>query len=180
KLTTILRDLAGGVAQDAAPVASVRAGSRVALESLSPAVQDAARGGALRINASDEVQVYVLVAEASDANLAALTAAGARIEVQDRRLGRVQAEVPLSRLEAVASLAFVNAVRLPTYARHRIGAVTTEADPILETDAVRQQYSLDGTGVRVGVLSDGIKGVFATGCTTNCLGVDAGPISTSD
>ena len=180
KLTTILRDLAHSVAQDGTPTASVRAGARVALESLSPAVQDAARGGALRINANDEVQVYILAGDASDASLAALTAAGARIEVQDRALGRVQAEVPLSRLEAVASLAFVNAIRLPTYARHRIGAVTTEADPILETDAVRQQFSLDGTGVRVGVLSDGIKGVFATGCTTNCLGVGNGPISTSD
>jgi hypothetical protein len=180
KLTTLLRDLAHSIAQDATPTAAVRAGSRVVLESLSPAVQDAARGGTLRINGNDEVQVYILVGDASDVSLAALTAAGARIEVQDRALGRVQAEVPLSRLEAIASLPFVNVVRLPTYARHRIGAVTTEADPILETDAVRQQFSLDGSGVRVGVLSDGIKGVFATGCTTNCLGVDKGPISTAD
>jgi len=33
--------------------------------------------------------------------------------------------------------------------------------------------------VRVGVISDGIKGIFATGCTT-CQGVAGGPISTGD
>src|SRR5205814_712679 len=86
KLTTILREVARGVAQDPAPVASQRTGSRTAVETLSPAVQD----------------------------------------------------------------------------------------------AMRQQYSLDGTGVRVGVVSDGLKGVFATGCTANCAGVDKGPISTGD
>src|SRR2546430_1743572 len=36
------------------------------------------------------------------------------------------------------------------------------------------------TGLRVGVISDGLKGVFATGCTTACAGVDGGPISTGD
>ena len=38
---------------------------------------------------------------------------------------------------------------------------------------------MDGTGVRVGVISDGIKGVFETGCTT-CDTVVGGPISTDD
>ena len=41
----------------------------------------------------------------------------------------------------------------------------------------RQQLSLDGTGVRVGVISDGIKGIFATGCTT-CGAAPNGPIAT--
>jgi hypothetical protein len=44
---------------------------------------------------------------------------------------------------------------------------------------VRQQGSLDGTGVRVGVVSDGLKGVFASGCT-NCSGLSGGPIATGD
>src|SRR6185295_9990374 len=47
------------------------------------------------------------------------------------------------------------------------------------TDAVRQQFALDGTGVRVGVVSDGLKGVFATGCTS-CAGVAGGPIASGD
>src|SRR5262249_17336429 len=143
-------------------------------------VQDAMRGGWLRINDSNEVQVYVLVREVSDEVVAALTAAGATVELQDRGRRRLQARVPVSRLTSVAQLSFVDGVRLPTYGRHRIGAVTTEGDTIVRADAVRSQYSLDGTGVRVGVVSDGLKGVFAaSGCTANCGGATNGPISTS-
>ena len=54
-------------------------------------------------------------------------------------------------------------IRLPTYARHLSGLTTTEGDRILHADVVRQQSSLDGTGVRVGVVSDGLKGVFPSG-----------------
>src|SRR5437762_5053111 len=39
---------------------------------------------------------------------------------------------------------------------------------------------LDGTGVRVGVASERLKGVFATGCTAACAGVAGGPVSTGN
>jgi len=180
KLTTLLQDLARGVPQDPTPYATLRTGPRISLDSLSSALQDAVRGGALRLNENDEVQVYVLVGEASDETVAALKAAGATVEAEDRAHNRVQARIHVSRLEAVAQLGVVNAIRLPAYARHRIGAATTEGDVQLGADAVRQQFSLDGTGVRVGVVSDGLKGVFATACTSNCAGVENGPIATSD
>jgi hypothetical protein len=109
-----------------------------------------------------------------------LTAAGATIELQDVAGRRVQARVPIDRLPAVAQLPVVDAIRLPSYAQHRVGAATTEGDALLYANEVRAQYSLDGTGVRVGVVSDGLKGVFATGCTSNCGGVDNGPMATSD
>ena len=68
----------------------------------------------------------------------------------------------------------VDAIRLPTYARPRTGKALTEGDAILYADAVRAQFGLDGTGVRVGVVSDGMKGVFATGCTTSAAASTAG------
>ena len=43
-----------------------------------------------------------------------------------------------------------DAIRLPTYARRRSGAAETEGDAILHADAVRQEFGLDGTGVRIG------------------------------
>jgi hypothetical protein len=64
--------------------------------------------------------------------------------------------------------------------RARAGNALTEGDTILHADAVRAQFGLDGTGVRVGVVSDGLKGVFATGCLTGCAGVDGGPIASGD
>ena len=115
----------------------------------------------------------------SDDDVSQLTGAGATIEIRDAARRRVQARVPVSRLQAVAQLSVVDAVRLPTYARRRSGGANTEGDVILHADAVRSQFHLDGSGVRVGVISDGMKGIFATGCTS-CAGVDKGPISTGD
>jgi hypothetical protein len=142
-------------------------------------VQDAVRGRRLRINDANEVQVYVLLQSLSDENLQHLAEVGAAVEIKDAVRRRVQARVPVAQLQAVAALPFVDFVRLPNYAVRRIGAVTTEGDAILHSDVVRQQFSLDGTGVRVGVISDGLKGVFATGCTT-CSGTAGGPMASGD
>src|SRR6185436_6534699 len=166
KLTTLLADLSRG--------RSLRSGTP------SQAVQDAIQGGWLRITANDEAQVYILVSVLNDDVASQLTAAGATIEIQDVARRRVQARVPVDRLQAVAQLPVVDAIRLPSYAQHRVGAATSEGDALLYASEVRAQYSLDGTGVRVGVVSDGLKGVFATACTANCGGVDNGPMATSD
>jgi Subtilase family/Abnormal spindle-like microcephaly-assoc'd, ASPM-SPD-2-Hydin len=166
KLTTLLADLSRA--------RSLRSGTP------SQAVQDAIQGGWLRITANDEAQVYILVSLLNEDVASQLTAAGAIIEIQDVAGRRVQARVPVDRLQAVAQLPVVDAIRLPSYAQHRVGAATSEGDALLYANEVRAQYSLDGTGVRVGVVSDGLKGVFATGCASNCGGVSNGPIATSD
>src|SRR5438093_900079 len=77
----------------------------------------------------------------------------------------VQARVPVTRLGAVADLSFVQLVRLPNYAVRHTGSVETEGDAIVLANQVRSRLGVDGTGVRVGVISDGLKGVFATRCT---------------
>ena len=179
KLTTVLADLARAVPQDEGPTPSARAAPAALPAELPVAIRDAMRSRKLRVNAAGEVQVYILLDAVTDDALRQLTASGATIEITDAARRRVQARIPASRLRAVAALPFVTFVRLPTYAVRRIGAVTTEGDAILRADAVRRQLSLDGTGVRVGVLSDGLKGVFAAGCTS-CAGVAGGPIATGD
>jgi hypothetical protein len=135
----------------------------------------------MRVNKNAEVQVYILVTEVTEQNLAELQNAGARIELQDKRQRIVQGRIPVTRLEEVAALAFVRFVRLPDYGIPATGSVTTEGDAILKADEVRSRLGVDGTGVRVGVISDGIYGIFATGCTT--CGPTPGtpsPISTGD
>jgi hypothetical protein len=171
KLTTVLADLAR---------ASAGRNAALSADDMPRSVQDAIRGRRLRIDANNEVQVYILLTSVSDETVAQLTAAGATIEIRDDARRRVQAHLPVGRLDAVAALPVVDAIRLPTYPRRRAGRVVTEGDSILFADAVRAQLGLDGTGVRVGVISDGLKGVFATGCTTACGGVDGGPISSGD
>jgi len=171
KLTTVLGDLVRANAGRA---------TTLAVDAMPRSVQDAVQGGRLRIAADGNVQVYILMSSVTDETVSQLTGAGVTIEIRDDARRRVQAHLPIARLDAVAQLEIVDAIRLPTYARHHIGKVTTEGDAILFSADVRSQFTLDGTGVRVGVVSDGLKGVFATGCTTACAGVADGPISTGD
>src|SRR2546425_1094388 len=169
KLTTLLDDLARAVPQQRG---AIPLGERAALppgfavERLPKSVRDAARGRMLRINQNAEVQVYIHLAEVTDENLRELRAAGAAIEITDAQRRIVQARVPVTRLGAVADLPFVHLVQLPSYAVRHTGSVETEGDAIVLANQVRSQLGVDGTGVRVGVLSDGLKGVFATKCTT--------------
>src|SRR5262249_42739829 len=137
KLTTLLADLvrASEAAGTARPLAADR---------MPKSAQDAIQGRKLRLDASGAVQVYALMEEISDDNLAALAATGAAIEITDAAHRWVQAHVAVGRLRGVAALPFVNFVRLPNYAVAHIGAVTSEGDAILHSDAVRQQFSLDG------------------------------------
>ena len=171
KLTTVLADL----------VAAQGSSTTQLTENARPSsVQNAMRSRRLRIDANNQVQVYILMSAVTDDSVNQLTAAGVTIEIRDAARRRVQAHLPVSSLTAVAQLAVVDAIRLPTYTRARTGNTLTEGDSILHADAARAQFGLDGTGVRVGVISDGLKGVFATGCTLSCAGVDGGPISTGD
>jgi hypothetical protein len=171
KLTTVLADL----------VRSSGSATTLSAESARPdSVNDAMRSRRLRIDANNEVQVYILMSAVTDATVRQLTDAGVTIEITDAARRRVQAHLPVSLLTTVAQLAVVDAIKLPTYGRRRTGNTLTEGDSILSADTARAQFAIDGTGVRVGVVSDGLKGVFATGCTTGCAGVDGGPISTGD
>jgi hypothetical protein len=135
----------------------------------------------MRINKDAEVQVYILVTEVTEQNLRDLQNAGVRIELQDKRQRIVQARIPVTRLEEVGALPFVRFVRLPDYGVRQTGSVDTQGDAILKADQVRSMLGVDGTGVRVGVISDGINGIFATGCAT-CGPTTAtpSPISTGD
>jgi Subtilase family len=184
KLSTPLADLARATAQQRGPIPK---GQRIAppagfsIASMPKPVRDAVQTRMMRINNDAEVQVYILVTEVTDQNLHAIQDAGARIELQDKRQRIVQARVPVSRLEEVGALPFVRFVRLPDYGVRQTGSVDTEGDAVLKADQVRSMLGVDGSGVRVGVISDGINGVFATGCTTcGPTGATPSPISTGD
>lgn len=182
KLTTVLADLVQSVAQEAGQVTAQRTGTSTPLsvDRLPRSVQDAVQGRRLRIDANIEVQVYILMSAVTDDTVRQLSDAGVTIEIRDDARRRVQAHVPVARLQSVTQLGIVDAIRLPSYGRRRTGGVNSEGDSILNADTVRANFAVDGTCIRVGVVSDGLKGVFAKDCTTSCGGVDLGPIATND
>ena len=124
KLTSVLADLVQATerGQLAAPSGDGLTSAQ-ALGALPRSVRDAMGSGWLRVDDTGAAQVYILLSAVNDDTSRQLTAAGVTIEIADAGRRRVQARVPVSRLQAVAQLPIVDAIRLPTYARRRSGVV---------------------------------------------------------
>src|SRR5262249_43082813 len=104
------------------------------------------------------LHLYLECAPLGASELQKLEQAGVRIERIEMARGRVQARVDPSALETLAGFWWVRAIRTVDRAVVRAGSVTTEGDAASRADALRAQ-GLDGTGVVVGVISDGIDSV---------------------
>ncbi len=112
----------------------------------------------IAIDATARTRVVITVSEVSGENLDSLRAQGAVVETHDARAGLVQAAVPLNRIKDVAALPFVRSIRLPAYGRPNAqGLRATEGEAIVRADAARQAFGVTGSGIRVGVISDGIS-----------------------
>ena len=77
----------------------------------------------------------------------------------------VTGRVPIAALSDIASISGLRFVK-PVLATTRAGLTTTQGDHSMRSNVARAQFGVDGTGVRVGVLSDSFDcapGPFATG-----------------
>src|SRR4029077_13753642 len=101
KLTATLGDLAR---------ANQGPASALAVDVMPRAARDAIQGGRLRIDATGNVQVYILLSSVTDDTVKQLTDAGVTIEIRDDARGRVRARLPVAALDAVAQLAIVDAI----------------------------------------------------------------------
>ncbi|MCZ6544859.1 MAG: S8 family serine peptidase, partial [Chloroflexi bacterium] len=97
----------------------------------------------------------------SGPSLASLERLGIAVERQRAALGRAQYRVPPAALGELAVLPGVRFVLSPTYAVSLTGSLTTSGDDLLGAAAVRANRGFDGSGVRIGVISDGIRGLAA-------------------
>ena len=110
----------------------------------------------IRVDAAGNVQVYLYMDSTSEDALAELRELGARIEIVNARWGVIQAWIPTTALDDFAALDVVDEVTLPDYAVTRAGSATTEGDAIHRANLVRAWSDLNGAGVKVGVISDGV------------------------
>jgi hypothetical protein len=196
KLSTPLVELARTVPQHTGPVAEgqrITAPLDFSVETLPKSLRDTVHTGRMHITGDGEVQVYIEVTEITDAALEQLRGLGVIIQIVGqpkpdkskgevlRRVPTIQALLPVTMIEQVAALPFVRYIRLPDYGHRSTGSVDSQGDSILNAAQARSLFGVDGTGVRVGVISDGIGGIFATGCTT-CGPTTAtpSPIQTGD
>ena len=83
-----------------------------------------------------------------------------KVEITNEKLGIIQAWIPYNKIDEAAQLPFVKRITPPSYGTPRVGSKTTEGDSILRADELRA-LGFDGSGVKVGVISDGIDNIAA-------------------
>ena len=110
----------------------------------------------VRFDSSGNVQVYIHLENSTDATLQQLRDLGATIEVTNSDRNVVQAWVPASALDQLAALGAVQEITPPDYGVTKTGSVNTEGDGLHRADLARVFSGLTGSGVRVGVISDGV------------------------
>ena len=131
-----------------------RAGLRVRSERLAGEIE----GGIIRFDAQTRVQV-----DARIIGEGPTTTELRRFDVQVERhrpdLGRAQYLVPSAALGSFAELPGIRWLQAPSYAMSQTGSLLTEGDVALGSAAVRAGLGVDGSGIRVGIISDGIAGL---------------------
>jgi hypothetical protein len=109
----------------------------------------------VKVNDEGSIQTYIHVDTYGDEEKDLLEKHEAFIEITNEKLGIIQAWIPSNRISEVAELPFIRQITPPSYGTLRTGSVTTEGDAILTADVLRDQ-GFDGSGVEVGVISDGV------------------------
>lgn len=113
--------------------------------------------GQMRLDDSGRLLTFVYPAASLEDAASAVKAAGGRVVVVSERVGAVQAALPLDGVRQATMDPAVRYIGLPRYPVLNAGSRVTEGDRILGIDEVRATYGVDGSGVKVGVISNGIS-----------------------
>jgi len=129
----------------------------------------------IKIDDQGNVEVFLYCNEVSNENLAELKSLGLIIEDMNDEHKIVHGWIPYENLEEAAEIGFVVKVTPPDYAHVRVGDLTTEGDSVLGSDDVRNILGFDGTGIKIGVISDGVDSLAVSQATGDIPGfVDVG------
>jgi hypothetical protein len=86
--------------------------------------------------------------------LSAITKAGGTVLYQSTRWKSIRASLPPAALVGIAGRADVKFIRKAANPQQQIGSVTSEGDWTHEAGITRTNYGVDGTGIKIGVISD--------------------------
>ena len=120
------------------------------------------------------LETYIWLATWDDGVRKAVEEAGAEVTAEDPARYLLQAWIPLDKVEDVAGVAGVRQLRRPNYGIAAAGSVITEGDDILGTSFIRSLGTVNGCGVNVGIVS---QGLFSPGgsATASQQGSNADP-----
>lgn len=128
-----------------------------------------------RTNMAGAVQVQIKIGGVFQTAVNLIKRLGVQVQSQNASLRMVQAWVKPSQVSTIAGLASVRSIGLPIYAQSASGSVQTEGDSLLFADQVRQRFAnlgIDGSGVKIGVISDGITNAGLVGADVPSITVN--------
>ena len=109
----------------------------------------------VRFDSAGNVQVYIHLKHTDDAALQQVRDGVARVDIEDKRSGIVQAWVAVEDLNTLAALDVVQRITPPDYAFTKAGSTVTEGDAVHRANLARDFGGLTGKGVKVGVIANG-------------------------
>jgi len=124
--------------------------------STEPADVDLTNIAVANIRQNGTIHVFAEMNTFETSALEAIEALGAEIVSANEFAGLVETWVPFDKVDDLAALESVDFVELPIYPVLQTGLVNSAGDGILNADDVRAQLGVDGTGIRIGVISDGV------------------------
>jgi subtilisin family serine protease len=118
-------------------------------------------GRTLRLYNNGATEVYLHVSTLTPETLQVLEQHGVQVLQSHRPSGIVYATVAIEALDTIAALPFVRWIRPPSYSVLRTGSVTSEGDMALRAKELRDNLGIDGSGVRIGIMSDSLTDIQA-------------------
>ncbi|GIW46307.1 MAG: hypothetical protein KatS3mg078_0184 [Deltaproteobacteria bacterium] len=119
----------------------------------------------VKIDKDGNIQVYIYLSEIKDTHLEQLKALEVRVESVNREYSIVQGWAPFYNLEEISNLGFVRKITPPSYGKTKSGSVVTEGDVVIGSNDVREILGFDGSGITVGVISDGVDEIAVSQST---------------
>lgn len=117
-------------------------------------------GNKVRVNIKTNVAVTTQLIQQ-------IQAAGAQVLSAVPEYNTVQALVPLTKVEVLASFPEISSIKPYMKPLANVGKVTSEGDIAHSAALARTTYGVDGTGVKIGVLSDSYNNLKGAGADIN-------------
>ncbi len=111
----------------------------------------------VKVDNSGRFSVEIRVSSLSPEQRQLLLMSGMNIETAIPEYGLVKGTIPYNQIEAVSRLDFVTSIGNPGIMLLHTGGINSAGDNILKADIARATYGYNGTGIKIGVISDGVS-----------------------
>ena len=103
------------------------------------------------------VHVKIYLTQMSESSIEKLKALGISVEYADQSFKRVTCKIPFDVVETLAKDDNVTGIYNVGKPHVNVGTYTTAGDHILGADVTRSTYGVNGSGIKVGIISDGVN-----------------------